>query len=123
MNQEQQQQFNDYLNTCERDEDSDEDDSSDSIYDNESSEEENPLPQWNLPNWRGNSSEDVGTVCPCIKQVVEDGSIRGCAECDEYWDMPSLVGDVHQIQCEGCYFLENGLGGENQLGHSCMEHF
>ena len=124
--QEQQQQFNYYLDTCERAEDSEYDDSSDndSIYDdNESSEEENPLPQWNLPNWRGNSLEDVGTICPCIKQVVEDGSIRGCAECDEYWDMPSLVGDADQIQCEGCYLLENGLGGENQLGHSCMEHF
>ena len=65
----------------------------------ESSEEENPVPQWNIPNWRGNAPECLDTACPCIKQVVEDGSIRGCAECDDYWDMPSLVGDAEEIQC------------------------
>jgi hypothetical protein len=128
MSQEQNPPSEHYLNTCERAEDSSDDssdessDNDDSIYD-DTSEEENPLPQWNLPNWQGNAAEAVGTICPCIKQVVEDGSIRGCAECDAYWDMPSLVGDADQIQCEGCYLLENGLGCENQLAHTCMEHF
>jgi hypothetical protein len=69
------------------------DDESSYDYDEFSEEEENHLPQWNIPNWRGNSPE-----CLCIKQVVEDGSIRGCAECDDYWDMPSLVGDAEEIQ-------------------------
>ena len=69
-----------------------------SYDDDESSEEENPVQQWNIPNWRGNAPECLDTACPCIKQVVEDGSIRGCAECDDYWDMPSLVGDAEEIQ-------------------------
>jgi hypothetical protein len=86
---------------------------------NESSEEENPLPQWNIPNWRGNAAESIGTVCPCIKQVVEDGSIRGCAVCDDYWDMPSLVTESAQIECEGCYFLANGLGFAHHIEHTC----
>ena len=88
---------------------------------NESSEEEeeNPLPQWNIPNWRGNASEDIGTVCPCIKQVVEDGSIRGCAECDDYWDMPSLLEDTQEIQCEACHLLANGLGFAHHIEHTC----
>ncbi len=75
-------------------------DDDESSYDDDefSEEEENPLPQWNLPNWRGNAPECLATACPCIKQVVEDGSIRGCAECDDYWDMPSLVGDAEEIQ-------------------------
>jgi hypothetical protein len=74
------------------------DDESSYDYDEFSEEEENPLPQWNLPNWRGNATECLATACPCIKQVVEDGSIRGCVECDDYWDMPSLVGDAEEIQ-------------------------
>lgn len=115
-----QEQFNYYLDNCERyEEDSDSDDDT-TYYANESSEEENPSPQWNLPNWKGNASD---MECPCIKQVLEDGSTRGCADCDEYWDMPSLVGDTDQKQCEGCYLLANGLGCDNQLCHSCMEHF
>ena len=108
MSQEEKQQFDYYLNNCERQDDSSSDD--------ESSEDENHLPQWNIPNWRGNSTtvseddtdddtdEDTNTknetdtknktdnACACDKHIMDDGSTRGCAECDEYWDMPSLVG-------------------------------
>jgi hypothetical protein len=105
---EQKRRFEHYLNTCERaEEDSDDNDSSDndeSSYENEdTSEEENPLPQWNIPNWQGNAAEV--SICPCIKQVVEDGSVRGCAECDEYWDMPSLVTQYVEYEC--CHVLAN----------------
>jgi hypothetical protein len=113
--------FEPHLHPCERTDDNDESSENESS-ENESSEEEeeeNPLPQWNIPNWRGNAAEAIGTVCPCIKQVVEDGSIRGCAECDDYWDMPSLATESAQIQCEGCYFLANGLGFEHQIEHTC----
>ena len=48
MSQEEKQQFDYYLNNCERQDDSSSDD--------ESSEDENHLPQWNIPNWRGNST-------------------------------------------------------------------
>jgi len=98
MNQEENQRFDYYLNNRER--------QGDSSSDDESSEEENPLPQWNIPNWRGNSTtvsedetdDDTNTknetdnACACDKRIMDDGSTRGCAECDEYWDMPSLVG-------------------------------
>ena len=36
-------------------------------------------------------AESALPLCNCIKRIMADGSERGCGECDEHWDMPSLV--------------------------------
>lgn len=113
MSQEQEYSSDDYS-----EDDYNEDDYNEHNEHNED-DEEVPLPQLNNPNWTGNAN------CNCVRLIVEDGSTRGCIECDEYWDMPCLVEPVQDEnvdipKCEGCYLLANGLGGENQMAHACL---
>ena len=113
--------------------------------DTESTDEEDPMPKWNIPNWKGN---DPIKCTGCVKRVTNDGENRGCIECDMYWDMPDLIEDDSNseqndllpninsecvvsnnnemdtikpvVYCEGCDLLDKGLGGENQMSHSCL---
>jgi hypothetical protein len=54
------------------------------------SDEEDPTPKWNIPNWKGNAKEVVKKCTGCITRTSTYGTTRGCGECDEYWDMPDL---------------------------------
>jgi hypothetical protein len=61
-------------------------------------------------------------------EVCRDTS-RGCVEyvlkeepeSDTYLDYS--YPNMNEQKCEGCVLLELGLGGENQLGHSCLENY
>lgn len=78
------------------------DNSEDEYYSND--EEEDPTPQWNIPNWKGNAKDVVEeqTCTGCVTRISKCGVNRGCMECDpEFWDMPDLedpfVGDEYEI--------------------------
>jgi len=58
------------------------------------SDEEDPTPKWNIPNWKGNTKEVVEKCTGCITRTSTYGTTRGCDECDEYWDMPDLEEDI-----------------------------
>jgi hypothetical protein len=63
--------------------------------------DENPTPAWHLPNWTGNKCGG------CVTRVSALGEKFGCAECDEYWDLPSLLEPMQEpepmpMQCTGC---------------------
>jgi len=177
--------------------------------DDYSSDEEDPTPKWNIPNWKGNKKcdgcvtrtmadgykvgcEECDEYCTlpelytaeqiqyinrvkctgCVTQFTSDGGYRGCKDCDDCWDMPGLCiddveykcngcnecdtckiyydncndnydapDDTHLAEflyaareqewenenekenkpyCEGCHLLDAGLGGENQMSHSCL---
>uniref|UniRef100_A0A6C0IIF7 Uncharacterized protein n=1 Tax=viral metagenome TaxID=1070528 RepID=A0A6C0IIF7_9ZZZZ len=121
-------------------------------YSDDDSDEEDPEPIWNIPNWKGNANKCTGCVtrimsdgenrgcadcdecwnmpelveiiCTgCTTRVTNDGDNRGCVACDEYWDMPDLcIDNLVELKpyCEGCELLDAGLGGENQMSHTCM---
>ena len=96
--------------------------------DNES-DDEDPLPKWNIPNWKGNVKEaeqeeniKENKCLYCVTRITPDNERRGCAGCDEYWDMPDLILQTINANndCVGCELLDGGEGGENQLEHTCM---
>jgi len=61
-----------------------------------SSDEEDPTPKWNIPNWHG-----FKKCYGCVTRIMNDGEPRGCIECDEYWNMPELE-QQNNVQCAGC---------------------
>ena len=94
-----------------------------------SSDEEDSAPKWNIPNWKGNVKEaeqeeniKENKCLYCVTRITPDNERRGCAGCDEYWDMPDLILQTINANndCVGCELLDGGEGGENQLEHTCM---
>jgi hypothetical protein len=78
----------------------------------EEEDDEDPNPCWNIPNWKGNSKcfDDCINTCNetecfngqeavvnkdkcqyCVTRIDQFNERRGCADCDEYWDMPDLM--------------------------------
>jgi hypothetical protein len=78
----------------------------------EEEDDEDPNPCWNIPNWKGNSKcfTDCINTCNetecfngqeavvnkdkcqyCVTRIDQFNERRGCADCDEYWDMPDLM--------------------------------
>lgn len=77
----------------------------------EEEDDEDPNPCWNITNWKGNSKcfTDCLNTCNetecfngqetvvkdkcqyCVTRIDPFNERRGCADCDEYWDMPDLI--------------------------------
>lgn len=83
----------------------------DDSYEEEEEDDEDPNPYWNIQNWKGNSKcfDDCPDICNetecfngqeavvqdkcqyCVTRIDQFNERRGCADCDEYWDMPDLI--------------------------------
>jgi hypothetical protein len=85
------------------------------------------------------------TATECAEQVLaDDDENENENEWDDYynevdryyheqtqheqtlWAVPlsswnCLPNSLRERNCEGCYLLDQGMGGENQEGHSCLE--
>ena len=74
-----------------------------------SSDEEDPTPKWNLPNWKGNNK-----CSGCVTRIMEDGDKRGCEECDEIWNLPELCImeelNINKTTCQGCVTRNSSYG-------------
>jgi hypothetical protein len=73
------------------------------------SDEEDPTPKWNLPNWKGNNK-----CTGCVTRIMQDGDKRGCEECDEIWNLPELCTmeelSITTKKCEGCVTRNSSYG-------------
>lgn len=85
-------------------------------YQEDDSDDEDPLPKWNIPNWKGNAKEQEqkeNKCLYCVTRFTSENERRGCADCDEYWDMPDLIYSKTDADkdCVGCELLDSGEGG------------
>lgn len=83
-------------------------------------EEEDPTPTWNLPNWKGNREEPNIHHDKCTGCItdVRNGEIRGCKDCDEFWDLPELEEMVMPMtDCEAVQIINihNVFVGEGKI--------
>ena len=77
--------------------------------DDYSSDDEDPVPKWNIPNWKGNKK-----CSGCVTRIMNDGEKLGCEECDEFYDLPELftMDDLHinKKTCKGCVTRDSSYG-------------
>jgi hypothetical protein len=83
----------------------------------DTSDEENPEPEWNIPNWKGNSKQTHPVlVCSgCVTRVSKTLGNIGCEQCDEYWDMPELEPGLSEEEIEELIQQQNAYEEENTL--------
>jgi hypothetical protein len=93
----------------------------DEYYSDDSDEEEDPtIPDWNIPNWKGNAT-DVVKCTGCVRRIMKDGDKRGCEECDEYWNMPELE-EMNYTKCGGCV-THTSMDGTTRGCEECDEYW